>query len=124
MTSNKGAGFKENNKKFDPLNQGSKLSVITEEKIQSSPEEQTKEMEKSVNFLLEESTRLYKDKKMNIALEKAKEALNKDKALRKLRETNNTIDQINMDLTFSVCLNLALMYEANNMLVEALNTYE
>lgn len=61
--------------------------------------------------------------KLTLALEKAKDALNKDRSLRKLRETHNMVDQINTDLTFSVCLNLANMYEANKMYAEALKTY-
>lgn len=49
------------------------------------------------------------DGKLNLALEKAKEALNRDRNLRKLREQNNMVEQINTDLTFAVCLNLANM---------------
>ena len=61
--------------------------------------------------------------KLTLALEKAKDALSKDRSLRKLREIHNMVDQINTDLTFSVCLNLANMYEANKMSAEALKTY-
>ena len=38
------------------------------------------------------------------ALEKAKEATNKEKNLRKLRENSNQADQINLDLSYSVAL--------------------
>lgn len=108
MTSNKGAGYKEANKKFDPLNQGQNKTPLEETKV-VSVEEQMKEQERSINKSLEESTILYSTDKLNLALEKAKEALNKDRNLRKMRETNNMIDQINTDLTFAVCLNLANM---------------
>jgi len=108
ITSNKGAGYKEvSNKKFDPLNQGSKLPQ--EETKNVSIEDQMKETEKSINASLEESAQLHQDGKLSIALEKAKESLNKDRALRKLREQNNMVEQINTDLTFAVCLNLATM---------------
>lgn len=33
------------------------------------------------------------------------------------------LDQVNMDLTYSVCFNLANVYQANKMYSEALNTY-
>lgn len=74
-----------------------------------------KDQERQINTALEESSTLYTQNKLTLALEKAKDALNKDRSLRKLRETHNMVDQINTDLTFSVCLNLANMYEANKM---------
>jgi hypothetical protein len=42
------------------------------------------------------------------ALEKAKEVTNKEKNLRKQRETSNTSDLINVELSFAVALNHAL----------------
>ena len=33
------------------------------------------------------------------------------------------IEQINIDLTYCVCFNLAVMYQAKGMRAEALNTY-
>jgi intraflagellar transport protein 88 len=122
MTSNKGAGYKDA-KKFDPLNANIN-KLAPEEKTQvKSPEDQMKDNERQINTALEESSTLYTQNKLTLALEKAKDALNKDRSLRKLRETHNMVDQINTDLTFSVCLNLANMYEANKMFAEALKTY-
>jgi intraflagellar transport protein 88 len=45
--------------------------------------------------------------KFSDSLDKAKEAANKDRQLRKQREQNNMLDQVNSDLTYSVCFNLA-----------------
>lgn len=49
------------------------------------------------------------------ALEKAKEVTNKEKNLRKQRETSNTSDLINVELSFAVALNHALCLEASGM---------
>lgn len=49
------------------------------------------------------------------ALEKAKEATNKEKNLRKMKENANLADLINVDLSFAVALNHALCLEANGM---------
>lgn len=39
----------------------------------------------------------------------------KEKALCKLRERHGLIDQINLDLTYAVCFNLANCYHQNGM---------
>ena len=39
------------------------------------------------------------------------------------REENGLADQINIDLTYSVCFNLANQYHVCGMYTEALNTY-
>mgnify|MGYP001323275882 CR=1 FL=1 len=57
------------------------------------------------------------------ALEKAKEAVKKEKQLQILRENSDTADQISPDLTFSVLFNLALQYQNNSMPQEALSNY-
>jgi len=92
-------------------------------KSDGSPEDQAREMEKKVNTLLEESAIANSERKYQLALEKAKEAAKKERALCKHRETNGLLDQINLDLTYSVCFNLANQYHANEMYTEALNTY-
>ena len=43
--------------------------------------------------------------------------------IRQLREQNNSLDQVNIDLTFYVFYNLANMYHANGLHQEALNSY-
>jgi intraflagellar transport protein 88 len=56
-------------------------------------------------------------------LEKAKEAGKKERQLCREREKNGLADQINSDLTYAVCFNLANQYDACGMYTEALNTY-
>jgi intraflagellar transport protein 88 len=57
------------------------------------------------------------------ALEKAKEASNKEKTLRRLREQQNTVDAINLDLAYCVALTLACQMHSNGMLSDALAKY-
>jgi hypothetical protein len=49
------------------------------------------------------------------ALEKAKEATNKEKNLRKLKFNAYLADMINVDLSFAVALNHSLCLEFNGM---------
>ena len=72
---------------------------------------------------MEESAEAKAKNNLDLALEKAKEAANKERQLRKAREQANMIEQINIDLTYCVCFNLAVMYQAKGMRSEALNTY-
>jgi intraflagellar transport protein 88 len=57
------------------------------------------------------------------ALEKAKEAGKRERLLCKQREQNNLSDQINMDLTFAVCFNLAHQYHQSKLYTEAIDAY-
>ena len=80
-------------------------------------------MEREVNGLIEESSLLNLRKEYAAALEKAKEAGKRERMLCREREQNGLADQINIDLTYSVCFNLANQYHASGMYSEALNTY-
>ena len=60
---------------------------------------------------------------LSSALDIAKEAGKKERALCKFRETNGLVEQINLDLTYSVCFNLAACYHRSKMYAEALNAY-
>eukprot|EP00742_Colponemidia_sp_Colp-10_P004661 GILJ01004972.1.p1 GENE.GILJ01004972.1~~GILJ01004972.1.p1 ORF type:complete len:820 (-),score=178.34 GILJ01004972.1:195-2654(-) len=131
MTSNRGAGFSTaagraaaGKDSFDPFNQaGRGPAPPLQKRSESSPEEMFKEMEKEVNRLLEASAMAKSKNDFAMALEKAKEATKKERLLCKQREQANMSDQINIDLTYSVCFNLAVQYQANEMYTEALNTY-
>jgi intraflagellar transport protein 88 len=46
---------------------------------------------------------------MDIALEKAKDAMKKEQALEKFREDNKIGDALNLDLTYAVQVHLAIM---------------
>ncbi|XP_061696941.1 intraflagellar transport protein 88 homolog isoform X2 [Syngnathoides biaculeatus] len=59
-----------------------------------------------------------------LALEKAKEAERKERMLVRQREQYGNAEQINIDLTYAVLLNLANQYENNEMYPEALSSYQ
>jgi intraflagellar transport protein 88 len=61
---------------------------------------------------------------MNLALDKAKEAGKSERALCKFRESHGLVDQINLDLTFSISFNLGNSYYHNKMYDDAINTYQ
>jgi intraflagellar transport protein 88 len=128
MTSVSGAGYKgsisKEQKAFDPLNMGKGPAPPLAEKADNSPEDKAKEMEKKVHRLIEATADAVVAKDMLRALEKAKEAGKAERALCKFRESQGLGDQINLDLTYSICFNLANAYYHNKMYEEALNTYQ
>jgi len=127
MTSVSGAGFTSKGnapKTFDPMGAASRgPAPALATKGDNSPEDMAKEMEKQVNGLIEQSADAAVRSKLTDALEKAKEAAKKERQLCKHREQHGLVDQINLDLTYSVCFNLANAYHLNGMYEEALHTY-
>ncbi|CAM9133796.1 unnamed protein product [Discosporangium mesarthrocarpum] len=126
MTSVSGAGYQSKKKgAFDPLNQGRGPAPALAEKADNGPEDLAKEMERQarVHTLIEESAAAGVDSDFALALEKAKEADKKEKALCKHRERHGLVDQINLELTYAVCFNLANCYHQNGMKKEALREY-
>ena len=99
-----------------------KAAPPLEKKVQTE-EDKFKDLEAEVNRLVEESASAKLQGKLTKSLELAKEAFNKERNLRKLREQNGMADQVNSELTFSVCVNMANQYQANKLYKEALNTY-
>mmetsp|Transcript_13666 Transcript_13666/g.36798 ORF Transcript_13666/g.36798 Transcript_13666/m.36798 type:complete len:844 (-) Transcript_13666:172-2703(-) len=128
MTSNRGAGYTAANKQgkmFDPMNQGDRGGPAKplEKKTELSPEEKLREMEKEIHRLVEESACTREQGNLREALEKAKEAGKKERQLCRAREQQNLLDQLNVDLTYAVCLNLAIQHQANDNDNEALTIY-
>ncbi|XP_024919372.1 intraflagellar transport protein 88 homolog isoform X3 [Cynoglossus semilaevis] len=109
---------------FDPLGQSRGPAPPLELKTEDTPEEKIKILEKKVNDLIEESSMAQSMGALQLALEKAKEAGRKERALVRQREQSGNGDHINLDLTYSVLLNLANQYENNEMYPEALNSYQ
>ncbi|XP_018551914.1 intraflagellar transport protein 88 homolog isoform X5 [Lates calcarifer] len=109
---------------FDPLGQSKGPAPPLEAKNEDTPEEKIKILEKKVNDLIEESCMAHSMGSLQLALEKAKEAGRKERALVRQREQSGNADHINLDLTYSVLLNLANQYENNEMYPEALNSYQ
>uniref|UniRef100_A0A3Q3AQJ6 Intraflagellar transport protein 88 homolog n=1 Tax=Kryptolebias marmoratus TaxID=37003 RepID=A0A3Q3AQJ6_KRYMA len=109
---------------FDPLGQSRGPAPPLEAKNEDTPEEKIKLLEKKVNDLTEESCVAQSTGNLQLALEKAKEAGRKERTLVRQREQSGNSDHINLDLTYSVLLNLANQYENNEMYPEALNSYQ
>ncbi|XP_074841401.1 intraflagellar transport protein 88 homolog isoform X2 [Carettochelys insculpta] len=109
---------------FDPLGQAKGPAPPLEMKNEDTPEEKIRQLEKKVNELVEESCIANSCGDLKLALEKAKEAGRKERALVRQREQITSPENINLDLTYSVLFNLASQYSANEMYAEALNTYQ
>lgn len=126
MTSVSGAGFSSaaKDRNFDPFNIGKGPAPPLAKKSENSSEDKAKEMEKSVHRLIEASSDAVVAQKFQLALEKAKEAGKAERALCKFRESHGLAEQINLDLTYAICFNLANAYYHNKMYEEALNTYQ
>jgi len=131
MTSNRAAGYsaapKTGKNVFDPMGQGEgagrAVAKPLEKKTELSPEEKLREMEKEIHRAVEESAITREAGNFREALEKAKEAGKKERQLCRIREQQNLLDQLNVDLTYAVCLNLAIQHQANDNDNEALTIY-
>lgn len=111
---------------FDPLDQGKHYSSTFQAQDESTPEFKIKQLERKVNNLLEESILSASRREYTVALDKAKEATNKEKQLNRLKERFSSTSEgivVNSDLTFSVLFNLALQYTNCEMYTEAINLY-
>ncbi|KAJ3070234.1 Intraflagellar transport protein 88 [Podochytrium sp. JEL0797] len=98
-------------------------SSNAEKALDPLPEEQIKTLEKKINRLIEESTIAASQGNHVVALEKAKEAGKRERALAKQRDQAGLGDQINLDLTYCVLFNLANQYHGCKMYQEALNSF-
>merc|ERR1719262_605703 len=95
-----------------------------QKKTELSPEEKLREMEKEIHRLVEESAITRQQGDLQGALEKAKEAGKRERQLCRLREQQNLLEQLNVDLTYAVCLNLAIQHDVNDNEQEALQIYQ
>ena len=125
MTSVSGAGYqsKDLGKKFDPLGDGTKSTGVLVEKEEGGPEYVARQLEKQVHEHLEVSALASIQRDFPKCLEHAREAGKRERALCKHRENNGMADQVNLDLTFAVCFNLADAFHKNRMFEEAINAY-
>jgi intraflagellar transport protein 88 len=139
MTSNRAAGYSSRGRTsggpqavFDPFNQAKAVDARRTE----NPEDQFKAIEKKVNQLVQDSVMAAAEANPILALDKAKEATKRERALTKQREqmeasmnslnnqsTPSTLTAPNLDLTYCVMLNLASCYHQSKMYQEAINTY-
>ena len=128
MTSIGGAGFQSGSSKtahpaFDPLNQNRGPAPPLVNKADDSPEERAKQMERKVHRLINQSALAAAKDDLTVALDIAKDAAKKERALCKFREGKGLTEQINLDLTYSVGFNLACCQHKAKMYSEALQTY-
>ncbi|KAF5300708.1 hypothetical protein FQA39_LY11070 [Lamprigera yunnana] len=122
MTAVRGAGYS-SQKVFDPLNQRLATSQFELPKDES-PEEKVRMQERKIMQLIEESCVANNQRNYRQALDKAKEASNKERNLIRLQEQSGLSDTHNMDLTYTVLFTLGNQYVANELYTEALNTYQ
>ena len=124
ITSNKSAGFGNETKtkfgttanKFGSIKEGDKEK-------QMEPEKKNKKYEKEIDGLIDESAILAADDNLQEALVKAKEAFSKLKQLENFLDRNELNECMNTELFCSVGLNLAIMYEKNELFQEAIQEY-
>lgn len=122
MTSNRAANYT----KFDPLNMGAesnKSPIDLDKKLEQSQEEIFKKTEKDISRLVDESALTSYKGQFAEALEKAKEAVSKEKNLKKQKELQNLAESINIDLTYICLFNLAVQYQNSGLHQEALAKY-
>jgi len=130
MTSNRGTGYtpaaaqQAKDGTFDPFGGvGQPQKSALQKKAEASPEEQLREMEKEIHRLIEESAKLHEGGDHGGALDKAKEAAKKERLVCRQREQQGLADQMNADLTYAVCLNLAIQHQHNGNDQEAMAIY-
>ncbi|XP_050543365.1 intraflagellar transport protein 88 homolog [Daktulosphaira vitifoliae] len=123
-TAIRGAGYTSHSSaSYDVLNQPSRtLTVMPELNKEERMEDKIKKLEKRIHDLVDEACLANGDPKLG--LEKAKDASNKERSLIRMQEQAGLNDSHNIDLTFLVLFTLGNQYAANEMYIEALNTYQ
>lgn len=128
MTAVRGAGYTSSNRQtFDPLNLSSNVkgpAPSLESGKEDTPVEKIKVAERKIMELIESSVEAAYENNMRVALERAREASSRERALIRLQEQAGLSDNHNVDLTFAVIFNLATQYTNNNMFTEAIATYQ
>ncbi|EPB66245.1 tetratricopeptide repeat protein [Ancylostoma ceylanicum] len=120
MTAVRAAGYTS----FANKVQAAESAAASESRSTESIEEKCREMERRVMDMLKESLFAAERRSFKEALDKAKEAGRRERAVVKYREQQGVVESMNIDLTFTVLFNLAQQYMANEMANEALNTYQ
>ncbi|CAD5205686.1 unnamed protein product [Bursaphelenchus okinawaensis] len=117
MTAVRGAGFTSAGRKS--TFEGVKAPAKTLESAEDTQAKKIKELENRCKELLVESVLASDRNEMKLALDKAKEANRVEQQVKKMRP-----QQENIDLALSAQLTLACQHVNNNMISEAINTYE
>lgn len=102
-----------------------KSSMLIEEGNEDQVEEEKiREIEKGISKLVDNAILTYSRGDSGQALEMAKSAARKERAVSKMRDASGLSEGQNMDLTFSVHFNVAVQYEMNELFSEALSSYQ
>ena len=127
ITSNKAANYGANSTKTGfgtTANAFNKTNTNMGEKDKvMEPEKKIKKFEKEIDKLIDESAVMASDGQMEDGLAKAKEAQTKVKQLENFLDRNEVNELMNAELLSSVYLNLAVMYEKNELYQEAIQEY-
>lgn len=121
ITSNTAAGFKKTNNLGSTAEKFSQMQKKEEKPM--DPKMRMQKYELEINNLIDESCLLCAEKKFTEALQKGKDAMAKQKYMEKYLDENKMTDMINNELHFTVALNLATLYEKNELYQEALKEY-
>lgn len=97
---------------------------VSLDKFKYDPESRIAKAEAEINNLINDSNIAFATGNASEALDKAKEASAKMATLERYLEKNELSDFLNVELQFSVGLNLASMYERNELWAEARGEYE
>ena len=120
ITSNKGAGFGMTNKFGSTAERFTTANKKKQEEQPMDPELRIKKYELEINTLVDESAVLNEEGDQRNALQKAKDASSKQKSLERFLDQNDLNEMLNTELFFCVSLNLACMYEQNELYQEAI----
>jgi intraflagellar transport protein 88 len=93
------------------------------DKAKSDPEMKIQKTEQDINAMINDSNIAWQSGRPSEALEKAKEACTKMTLLEKYLDKTDLKEFVNSELQFSVCLNLASMFEKSELWQEALAEY-
>lgn len=125
ITSNKSAGFGNATKQGfnSTANKFNQLEKDKEKEKTMEPEKKIKKFEKEIDKLIDETNLSVFEGDMQLGLTKAKEAYQKLKSLENFLDRNEVNELMNTELFCSVGLNLAVMYEKNELYQEAIQEY-
>ncbi|XP_046644884.1 intraflagellar transport protein 88 homolog [Daphnia pulicaria] len=129
VTAIRGAGYTSSrlataSQVYNPLNQSGRVTTpFSEPKAVDPPEKQMKMLESSIHQIIEESIVAHSKEEFRVALDKAKEAVNKERSLTRQKEQSG-MGESNSDIAFMVLFNLANQYVGNGLFSEAMSSYQ
>ena len=119
ITSNASAGFQ----KSSNLGTTAERFAQKVEERPMEPKTKIRKYELEINNLIDESCILASEGKLPEALQKSKDAMARQKYMEKYLEENALSEMMTDELPFAVALNLATLYEKNELYQEALREY-